>query len=137
MNVRLANQEESEEAVRWMAETPHNGFDPEVLGYDSTITFCAEQDKPIMYLPVQVTLTIESLGRNLGARKRDTVIALNEMLETIKKFALGAGIREVYFLSQEKGTMAQAAYFGFDRVLHDEEKDLSLFRMKVANGQTR
>lgn len=135
MNVRLAKPEESAEAVEWMANTPHNGFDPEVLGYESTVTFCVERDKPILYLPVQVTLTIESLGRNLGARKRDTVVALNEMLETVKKFALGAGIREIYFLSQEKGTMAQAEKFGFKRVLHDEEKGMSLFRMKVANGQ--
>jgi len=137
MNVRLAKPEESEEAVKWMAETPHNGFDPDVLGYDSTVTFCAEAEKPIMYLPVQVTLTIESLGRNTKARKRDTVQALNEMLEMVKKFAVGAGIREIYFLSKEKGTMAQAAFFGFERVLHDEQKEMSLFRMKVANGQAR
>ncbi len=137
MNVRLAKPEEAEEAVKWMSETPHNGFDPDVLGYDSTVTFCAEADKPIMYLPVQVTLTIEALGRNLGARKRETVIALNEMLETIKKFAIGAGIREIYFLSEEKGTMAQAKHFGFDLILHDKRKGMSLFRMKVANGQAR
>lgn len=134
MIARLATPEEAAQAVEWMAETPHNGFDPEVLGYDSTVTFCAGNDKPVLYLPVQVVLTIEALGRDLGARHRDTVLALNEMLETVKKFAIGAGIREIYFLSEERGTMAQAEKFGFDRVLHDESKNMSLFRMKVKHG---
>ena len=131
---RLATPEEAAEAVELMANTPHNGFDAEVLGYASTVTFCAGEEKPIMYLPVQVTLTLEALGRDLKARKRDTVLALNELLETAKKFATGGGLREIYFLSQEPGTVAQAESFGFERVMYDQEKDMSLFRMKVPNG---
>ena len=134
MNARLATSEEAAEAVEWMVNTPNNGFDPDVLGYDTTVTFCAGLEKPVMYLPVQVTLTLESLGRNLKARKRETVLALHEMLETVKRFAMGAGIREIYFLSQERGTMAQAEKFGFERVLHDPKKGMSLFRMKVDRG---
>jgi len=132
--IRLTKPEESQQVIEWISTTPNNGYDPDVLGYESTITFCAERDKPIMYLPIQVTLTLESLGRNPEATHRETVLALNEMLEKVKEFAKAGGIREIYFLSCEKGTIKQAEKFGFHRVMEDRDKGMVLFNMKVANG---
>ena len=42
MEARLAKPEEAELAVSWLASTPENMFDPEVLGYPSTLTFAVD-----------------------------------------------------------------------------------------------
>jgi len=134
MNARLARPEEAPQVVEWLSTTEKNLFDPSLLGYPSTVTLCVENGRPLLYMPLQVTLTMESLGKMPGIRKRDMAFALVEMIEAVKRFAKGSGITEVYFLCVEETVIGQAEKFGFKRVMEDKEKGMVLFTMKVANG---
>lgn len=134
MNVRLAKPEEARQAVDWFISTERNCFDPEVLGHPTTMTLCVENGQPLLYMPLQLTLTMESLGKKPGIRKRDMAVALVEMIEGVKRLANGMGVIEVYFLCVEETVINQAEKFGFKRVIEDKEKGMVLFTMKVTNG---
>lgn len=137
MNFRLAKPEEAGKAVEWLASTPQNLFDPEVLGYPSSLTFCVENGEPLLYMPLQVTLTMESIGKKPGIRHRDMALSLVQLIEGIYNFAKGANIAEIYFICVEPGIVEQAKHFGFEKVMEDKESGKALFRMKVKNAQIR
>ena len=134
MNARLANPEEAGQAVEWFSSTERNCFDPDVLGHPTTMTLCVENGQPLLYMPLQLTLTMESLGKKPGIRKREMAFALVEMIEAVKKLAFQMKITEVYFLCIESTVINQAEKFGFKRVMEDKEKGMVLFTMKVPNG---
>ena len=134
MNVRLAKPEEAGQAVDWFTSTERNCFDPDVLGHQTTMTLCVENGQPLLYMPLQLTLTMESLGKKPGIRKRDMAFALVEMIEGVKKLARGMGVIEVYFLCVEETVINQAEKFGFKRIMEDKTKGMVLFTMKVENG---
>ena len=133
MEARLAKPEEAELAVSWLASTPENMFDPEVLGYPSTLTFAVDgtDDTPDLFMPIQIAVFMESLGKRPGIRKRDMAYALVTMIAEIHEFALGAQLKEVYFFCKEKTVSAQAPKFGFEVICEDEKRGVTLFRMKV------
>ena len=137
MNMRLAKPEESGTAVEWLCSTPQNLFDPAVLGYQSSLTFCVENGEPLLYMPLQVTLTMESIGRKPGIRHRDMAVALVQLIEGTRRFAQGAKIAEVYFICAEPGIIEQAQHFGFEKIMEDKEHGKALFRMKVSDAPIR
>lgn len=131
IKARLANPEEASTAIEWLSITPENLYDPEVTGYPSTVTLCVENGSPLLYMPLQVTLTMDSIGKKPGIRKREMAFALVELIAATKRFAQGAKIAEIYFLCVEQGIVEQAEKFGFERVMFDQKKGMALFRMKV------
>lgn len=134
MNARLAKPEEAAMAVEWLAGTPENLFDPDVVGYQSSVTLAVENKSgPLLFMPLQVTvsLTMDAIGKKPGIRKREMAFALVELIEATRRFAQGARIAEIYFLCVEQGIVEQAEKFGFERIMFDEKKGMALFRMKV------
>lgn len=131
ISTRLAKSEEATTAIEWLRSTPENLYDPDVTSYASTVTLCVENGSPLLYMPLQVTLTMDSIGKKPGIRKREMAFALVELIEATKRFAQGAKISEIYFLCVEQGIVEQAEKFGFERVMFDEKKGMALFRMKV------
>lgn len=131
MEARLAKPEEAQMAVEWFNSTPENMFDPAVLGYPSTVTLCVANGAPLLFMPLQVTLFMDALGKKPGIRKRDMLFALIEMIMAAYKFAIGANIKEIYFFCKEKTVSAQAPKFGFEVICEDEKRGVMLFRMRV------
>lgn len=131
MEARLAKPEEAELAVSWLNSTPENMFDPTVLGYPSTVTLCVANGEPQLFMPLQIAVFMESLGKRPGIRKRDMAFALVTMIAEVHNFAKGAGLKEVYFFCKERTVSAAAPDFGFEVVCSDEKRGVTLFRMKV------
>jgi hypothetical protein len=133
MEARLAKPEEAQVAVDWLVSTPENMFDPEVLGYPSTVTFAVDgpNETPDLFMPIQIAVFMESLGKRPGIRKRDMAYALISMIAEVHNFALGANLKEIYFYCKERTVSAQAPKFGFEVICEDKERGITLFRMKV------
>jgi hypothetical protein len=133
MEARLAKPEEAEMAVKWLAETPNNMFDPAVLGYPGTVTLCAENDNgtPDLFMPFQIVMFLESLGTRPDIRKRDKVEAMIKAVMGAVQFAQGAKIREIYFFGKDIGTNENAKRCEFETICEDKERGVSLFRLRV------
>jgi hypothetical protein len=130
MEARLAKPEEAKIAVEWLRSTPENMFDPQVLGYPGTMTFCVANGEPLLFMPVQACLFLDALGKKPDIRKRDMAFALVKMIEAVKNFAIGTQVKEVFFFCKEKTVMAQAVNFGFEIICEDPVRGVTLFRMK-------
>lgn len=131
METRLAKPEESGMAIEWLTTTPENMFDPAVVGYPSTVTLCVANGTPQLFMPLQVCLFMDALGKKPGIRKRDMAVALVTLIAEVHNFAVGAGVKEVYFFCKERTVSAQAPKFGFETICEDEKRGVTLFRMKV------
>lgn len=131
METRLAKPEEAEMAVEWLNSTPENMFDSNVLRYQSTVTLCVANGQPLLFMPLQVAVFMDALGKKPDIRKREMAFALIEVIEATKRFAKGGQLSEIYFFCKEKTVSAQAPHFGFEIICEDEKRGVTLFRMKV------
>jgi hypothetical protein len=131
MEARLAKPEEAELAVDWLNQTPENMFDKMVLTYKSTLTLCVANGEPMLFMPLQICIFMDALGKKPGIRKRDMAHALIEMIAATKRFAKGSQISEVFFFCKERTVSAAAPHFGFEVICEDEKRGITLFRMKA------
>lgn len=130
ITARLAKPEEAATAVEWLKSTPENMFQPEVLGYESTMTLCVENGSPLLYMPLQATFFMDAIGKRPGIRKRDMARALVELIAATKRLARAGKVSEIYFFCKERTVSAQAPHFGFEVICEDKERGVTLFRMK-------
>lgn len=124
--VRPARQEDSDLFLEWSLQTKDNAFDPEVAKYKSTITWCVyDRFGPLVFMPVQTPLMMESIASRPGASKAEIAAALKELTQQCVTQAHISGAGEIYFLGSEEGTDHMATNQIF------EELPYKVYRVKL------
>lgn len=126
INVRDVTPDDAQKFIEYEMGTAGNLFDPEAGLYPSSFALCAENEQgPVMYLPVQEPLLLESLGISPNADKRDIAIALRKLMNVIVRKCQQDGKGEIYFGCSDPTTIAFAEHHGFAEV------PFRMFRLKV------
>lgn len=102
-----------------------SALDPSVFSYPATQILVAESDKPILFMPVQTTYMLESLGPTVEASDLEIAAALKQMTQVIHWEACKAGIGEYYMLCSHQRTQDFAQMHGYEEVL------MKIYRRKV------
>jgi hypothetical protein len=102
----------------WFASVPdQNLFDPDVLDHESTFTLCAFDDSgPLVYVPVQRPLMMESLAIRPGLDNRRIALSLAELTRSTILRAYDLDAPEVYFLCENEQTLQYATRHLFKEV---------------------
>lgn len=128
--VRPAQQSDAELFLEWSRQNPHNGFDPEVAKYPSTITWCVyDKHGPLAFMPMQCPLMMESLASRPGASKQEIAESLKELTQEFVTQAHVRGAGEIYFLGTDEGTDNMATNQIFERVPY------TVYRLRIKDLQ--
>jgi len=116
--VRPARPSELPQFLDWAQKTENNEFDPSVVRHPTTFTLVAfDKDGPLVYMPIQQPLMLESLAIRPGAETSDIAMAMKELIQAAVTCAYSKGAGEVYFLSTEEGTSEMAEkQAGFEKL---------------------
>lgn len=121
------HEKDCNELSKWLEGTANNLADSAVLAYPSTAILCAHEDRrSIAFMPVQTTVTLESLAINPDATPRETAEALKQLTKTVAFLAQSKQIKEIYFLCADDSTADFALRHGFEEMPH------RTLRMKLA-----
>lgn len=124
--VRPATVADADQFTEWSRATPDNAFDPEVAAYPSTITWCVyDRFGPLMFMPMQRPLMMESAAIRPGASKSEIAAAFKELTQQFVTQAHITGAGEIYFLGSEAGTDFLATNQLFEKLPY------SVYRLKV------
>ena len=97
--------------------TEDNLYDAEVLNYPTTFVLCAyDKTGPLVYVPIQQPLFMESLGIKPGLSEVDTAVALKELTQALVHTAHVNGHGEIYFMCKEESTIEYAKRQCFEEV---------------------
>jgi hypothetical protein len=99
--------------AHWISNTPKNLLDPTIFGYPQTTVLVAHNNKPIAALPVQLTMTLESLAFPPGASRHQKAAALAQLIKSAVYLARDKKIAELYFYTTDDSIaeFAQAHHF--------------------------
>lgn len=115
--VRFAEPKDDAEFTAWVkAAQDINLFDPKVMTYPTTRTLVAHNGESLVYMPVQTTLTMESLAPRPGIAPIDEAIALREITKAVALLASQAGVREVYFPCKDERVVKFATNHGYEEL---------------------
>ena len=124
--VRPAREEDRQQFVDWSIHTPNNLLDPDVIKYSSTRVWCAfDENGPIVYVPVQKPLFMESLAINPEASPALVAMALKELTQNLVTQAHLEGSGELYFLCKDESTIE------FSKKQVWKEQPWRVFKIKV------
>ena len=117
--VRYTRPEDADELLDWATRAKDiNLADPEILNYKRISFLCAHRDgKNIVYMPVQVTLTLESLCPNPEASELEMAQALKALIQRAVSMAEEQEIREIYFVCKDERVVKLAERHGFTEIL--------------------
>jgi hypothetical protein len=95
----LSKAETMQQFADWALKTKDNLLDARVLFYPTTnvIVVKDENGDPILFMPFQATVTLESLAVRPGIDPRQEALALRELFNGIKNVCQFTGVREVWF----------------------------------------
>lgn len=129
IHVRSAQPDDCAQFVSWELRTKGNQIDPKVLTYPSTsVRVAYDNDGPIIFLPIQRPLLLESLGVRPSTGTRKVAAALSTLLHDAVEGARLEGRGELYFIGTEPTLPKIAQDHGF------EELPWKIYRMRVAEG---
>ena len=124
--VRPAREEDREQFIQWSLKTENNLLDPDVIKYPSTLVWCAfDENGPIVYVPVQQPLFMESLAINPEASPALVAMALKELTQNLVTQAYLRGSGELYFLCRDEATIKFAKKQAW------KEQPWRVFKIKV------
>lgn len=124
--VRPAKPTEAGKVIDWSLKTQDNHFDPDVIKYPSTFTFCAyDKDGPQVFMPVQQPLVIDAIAVNPNINEQTAALALKALVESVVTQAHLKGSGEVLFLA----TKEETCEFAKNQVF--EELPYRVFRLKL------
>lgn len=133
--VRPANETDIPNLSDWLARNAgRNHADADAMSYPSTSVLAAyDNDGVLMYLPLQMTVMMESLAPNPALSNSKHALALREMVKTIMFTARTKGIGEIYFLLDENDKALErfARKHGFDVI----PTGLKAMRLKVRDTE--
>lgn len=134
VHVRPARPGDQKSIIEWsVAESGKNLYDPKVILYPSTFTLCAfDESGPLLYLPVQQPMFMDSCAFRPGLDTGRAGLALKTMFQAVVTQACIKGAGEIYFAASEPTVAAIAERHGFEKVM------LPVYRIKVREleGQT-
>lgn len=130
VHTRPAVLEDCQQFVDWEAHTPGNAMDPGVLTYPSSdvVVACTENGQPLVYLPRQRPLMLESLGVRPGASCREVAAGLWSLLQDAVATARREGSGEILFAASEPTLPVLAQRYGFEKM------QFTVYRARV-NGE--
>lgn len=95
-----------------------NCFDKDIVGYPRTIMLTAEdKDGPILYLPVQPVLMLESLAPRPEVSPRKEALALWKLGEMLDGISQAVGMQEQYFLCKDDRVADICSKHGFQELI--------------------
>jgi len=114
--VRFADQKDAPQFEEWvMAAQAINLFDPAVMDYPTTRTLVAHNGVgPLMYMPYQTALMMESLAPKPGITPIEEGLALREITKAVALLASQMQIRESYFLCKDERVVKFASAHGYE-----------------------
>jgi hypothetical protein len=126
-------EEDKKRFVDWIWEARQiNCFDPDILTYPRTVMYTADDnDGPILYLPVQPGLILESLAPRPEVSARKEAMALWKLGEMLEETSRITGIQEQYFLCRDDRVSDICCKHGFEemkgyRIMKKKVKPLQL-----------
>lgn len=126
IQIRPLGPGDIDQLLQWMNRiADKNLFDPEVLLYKSTATLVAENEKVVLYAPLQTVVILESLAPNPEASELDVAVALRKVVDGVSLLSRLNGLSEVYFLSKDETVNRLAEHHGFERL------DIPVLRLKL------
>lgn len=123
--VRQLKVDDQKYLAKWMVETPQNLLDPDVFGYPETSILVAHDEQPLIFMPIQLTATLESLAVRPGASPLQVAEALKQLIKATVLLAGAKGIHELYFLCKDPDVVKLAKHHGF------EELPWTTLRLKI------
>lgn len=104
--VRPAKAVEAKLFLEWAkANQERSAFDPAVPAYTTTFTLCAfDENGPLLFMPVQQPLMLESLAMRPGATEKEIAAAIKEIFQECVTQAAIKGNGEIYFACTDEGT---------------------------------
>lgn len=125
--VRVANQSDIPTAAKWfLLNTGKSLLDMDVFKYPQSCVYVAHSDHPILYMPVQTVVMLESVGPNPAASDLELARGLAEIVKTIKFLSQTRGIGEIYFLSTDERVQRIAERHGFELLPSETFRTLRL-----------
>jgi len=113
--IRKAEQRDIPLISQWMSDQAQKndiGFGA-VLGYPNTQVYVAHKDKPVAFLPVQLTMTLESFAFAPGSTEVQKAAAIAQLIKTAVFIAREKQIAEIYFYTTDDTIAAFAARHKF------------------------
>lgn len=123
--VRRITEHDTPQLAQWLTETPHNYYDQAVYFYPHTVTLVAASDRNLVYMPIQRTITLESLAVNPDTTNGEKAIAMVELIRTAVYEASLQGVKEIYFVATNPDTAHFAERRKLERIQHP------VYRIKV------
>jgi hypothetical protein len=127
--IRPARQEDMALFVKWtMDGLERNGADPDVVGYPTTFVLCAYDSKgPLVYMPVQQPLFLDSLAIRPEADATDVACAIKDLFKAAVMQAHLKGSGEIYFISDEESIQQFAKNQVFEKL------PVNIYRVKLSD----
>jgi len=125
--VRKAEKRDIPLLAHWITNTPNNLLDPGVFNYPNTTVLVAHRDKPTAYLPVQLTMTLESLAFPPDAPKVHKAASIAQLIKTAVFMAREKQIAEIYFYTHDPSIAEFALRHKFEELPHRS------FRLRVSD----
>ena len=127
--VRPARPADKELFIKWTIENrDKNGADPEIGSYPTTFVLCAYDEKgPLVFMPVQQPLFLESLAIRPGADTCDVAAALRDLTKACVTQAHIKGSGEIYFISDE----ATIQRFAKNQIF--KQLPVNIYRVKLSD----
>jgi hypothetical protein len=126
--VRQAKKEDRKKYCEWALATENNGLDPTVLTYPSTVIKVAfNKDGPLVFLPLQKPIHMESLAVKPGSSESEVAAALMVLLQDVVSDAMREGVGEIWFEGTEPTVPKLAKRRGFEVVPY------TVYRLRIAD----
>jgi hypothetical protein len=114
--VRPAEKKDLLNIRDWMLPIAQlNLFDPDIVNYPQTQWLCAyDESGPLLYMPYQPVISMESLAPRPGLSAREEAMALREITKTVAYKAKECRIEEIVFACKDERVIDFAQAHGFE-----------------------
>lgn len=119
LKVTLAPKDDAEAIAMLEANKERNDFDPEVLGYPSSLLLrCDDESKRRGYLTTQSVQMIESIALDDKLTSQEKAEAAMNLMAFALSLANRVGQREAYLVASDPVTERAMIQMGWDRIEH-------------------
>ena len=114
--VRPAEPKDFDKIQEWMLRIVQlNLFDADIANYPQTQWLCAyDESGPLLYMPYQPVISMESLAPRPGLSPREEAMALREITKTVAYKAKECRIEEIVFACKDERVIDFAQTHGFE-----------------------
>ena len=117
LKLRWASQNEAQTITEWLTANKANDYDPAITEYPTLKIMCSYGSMgPVMYLPSQRAIVLESIGPKPGIDAVTAAQALRDLVKGMTLDASGSGIREIYFIASTDDVKGMALKHGFELI---------------------